>query len=225
MFLDKADWLGLLVFVLVQFIGSYVDIDRDEYNRASKKVKGAPPGWVFGPVWVVLKFMRGIAGFIYWNEGPTTLGTLYNWTLAFYVIIIILDVQWLPLFFGNKNAGAAFVVVLFIDLLTIAVAIFVAIGAVGGSSLWISFAFFLVYLAWIGYATYLNAQWFFKGIWKRLEREDKESLPMPATQEQPRVKKSKGRKSRKTTSPPLPSLSISTQLESSIAMKMPGKHH
>ena len=190
MFIEKPDWLGLVVFVVVQFLGPYVNVNKEEYKRGSVKFRGAPPNWLFGPAWIVLRILRGVAGFLYWNEGPTTLGTAYNWALSIYVINIILDVQWMPLFFDVKNAGASLVVIIAILLTTIAL---VVLSAKGG--LWLSFAFFVIYLAWIGYATYFNAQWFSKGVWNRLEREDRESLPLPATQERPPKKKKKKNRS------------------------------
>jgi tryptophan-rich sensory protein len=216
MFLEKPDWLGLIVFVVIQFLGPYVNVNREEYKRGSAKFKGAPPDWLFGPGWIVLKFLRGIAGFLYWNEGPTSLGTAYNWTLSIYVINIILDVQWMPLFFGVKNAGAALVIIVTILLTAIAL---VVLSAKAG--LWLSFAFFLVYLVWIGYATYLNVQWFSKGVWNRLEREDKESLPLPATQERRPPKKKNRSKPKKATR--APSAISDVVVGGRTGMKMPNK--
>ena len=116
MSLDKLDWLASGFFIFIQFIGSgYVSVDRDEYEKGSAKINCAPPGWLFGPAWIILKLLRGFAGVIFWHEGDVTFGT-FAWAMALYFVNIIFDIQWMPLFFGQKRALIALLVLIIIWL-------------------------------------------------------------------------------------------------------------
>lgn len=171
MILDREDWLGLVAFTFIQFIGSYVPVDRKQYAEGSKIVPGSPPGWIFGPVWIILKLLRGFAGFFYWHEGPSSLGATYDWALAIYAVNILLDLQWMPLFFGVKRSGAALIVLVLMWVTCLATLILFIVDYE-----WLSFGLYLPYLIWLSYAGYLNYMWWSKMVWEALT-----GMPMPAS--------------------------------------------
>ncbi|SBT46511.1 TspO/MBR family protein [Micromonospora auratinigra] len=62
----------------------------------------APPSWLFGPVWTVLYALIAVAGWLVWRRvgwGPA----LWAW-----VVQLVLNAIWTPLFFGASRYGLAF---------------------------------------------------------------------------------------------------------------------
>ncbi|MFT3873557.1 MAG: TspO/MBR family protein [Nocardioides sp.] len=105
----------------------------------------APPSWVFGPVWVVLYVAIALAGWLAWRAGAGLLG------VAVWLIQLALNLAWTPLFFAGGRYGWALV-----DIVALLVAIAVTIAVFARFSR--PAAWLLVpYLAWVGFATALNA--------------------------------------------------------------------
>jgi translocator protein len=116
----------------------------DRWYQELRKPPGTPPGWVFGPVWSILYLMMGVA-----------LGRLIQrrarWAVLLFIMQFALNLSWTPVFFGAKLAGPALgvIVALWLSLLgTILLA-----RRRDGISAWL----LAPYLAWVSYATYLNA--------------------------------------------------------------------
>lgn len=111
-----------------------------------------PPNWLFGPVWVILYALMGVAAFLVWRAGIHS-HTVRIALLAFGVQLI-LNAAWSVLFFGLQSPGLALIEIV---LLWCAI-------------VWTLFAFarvsrtaaylLLPYLLWTSFAVYLNA-----GIW------------------------------------------------------------
>jgi translocator protein len=121
------------------------------YSMLAKPEWMAPQGW-FAPVWSVLYVSMGIAAWIIWREryhrGRDT-------AIAAYLVQLLLNALWTPLFFGLRNIG--------LGLFEI-VALWLAIGwtmrefaSVKAVAAWILTPYFL----WVSFAT---AQTF--AIWK-----------------------------------------------------------
>ncbi|TFF22884.1 tryptophan-rich sensory protein [Jiella endophytica] len=126
---------GGLIGMTVETGGWYAALQKPSFN---------PPDWVFAPVWGTLYILIGIAGWRVWRRGLRTLQKL--WWLQ-----LVLNFAWPPVFFAAHMLGAALGVILVLDF---AVAAFVV-------AAWrierVSALLFLPYLAWIAYATLLNA--------------------------------------------------------------------
>jgi len=108
-----------------------------------------PPGWVFGPVWTVLYALMGIAAARVWiRHRQTSAGKR---SLALFGAQLALNAEWPVLFFGLKAPGAALVsiVILWATILALIV------------RWWrlerTSAALLIPYLAWVSFATALNA--------------------------------------------------------------------
>lgn len=105
----------------------------------------APPGWLFGPAWSVLYALIAVAGWLLWRHG--------GWDAAtrLWVVQLLLNLGWSPLFFGADRYGWALVLILALD---VAVAALIVLAAKRSSlAAWL----LAPYLLWILYATALNA--------------------------------------------------------------------
>ncbi|KXJ95888.1 TspO/MBR family-domain-containing protein [Microdochium bolleyi] len=123
---------------------------KDTYRQISQPPL-SPPGAVFGPVWTVLYGLMGYAAHrAYTAAGPTTFLTQGD-VRALYSLQLGLNLVWQPLFFGMRKPG-------------VALADIIALVGVNGYLTYSFFQFeevsgwcFVPYLAWLSFATYLNA--------------------------------------------------------------------
>lgn len=65
-----------------------------------------PPDWVFGPVWTVLYLLMALSAALVWQKGFAK--PLVKIALALYLLQLILNGLWMPLFFGLKMPLLAF---------------------------------------------------------------------------------------------------------------------
>ncbi len=142
----------IAAIVLAQAVGAVGTIFTARkiptWYKGLRKPKLSPPNWIFGPVWVTLFALMGIASFLVWREGwdaaPVKLA------LLMYAAQFILNVLWSAIFFGLENPWAAFVEIL---VLWIAIAATIAsFSQVSGIAAWL----LLPYLMWVTFAGYLN---------------------------------------------------------------------
>lgn len=129
--------------------GWYADAD---------KVFWTPPGWLFGPVWTVLYAVMSIAAWLVWLErrAATRPGTDVRRPLTLYVIQLVLNALWTPVFFGlypvigDAALWIAAVIIVALDVLVLLTMI----------SFWkvrrAAAVMLIPYWAWLLYATTLN---------------------------------------------------------------------
>lgn len=141
-------WLALVVFIAIVFVGGgimgylsqpgqwYASLEKPPFN---------PPNWVFGPVWSVLYVMIGIAGWRVWRaeEGGSA--------LIVWCVQLALNFLWSPIFFAAHNIELALAVICALWL-TIVAFIAMAWRVDRPAAL-----LFIPYLAWVSFATLLNA--------------------------------------------------------------------
>jgi benzodiazapine receptor len=107
-----------------------------------------PPNWLFGPVWTALYLLMALAAFLVWQKGLAN--PLVKISLALYLLQLILNCLWTPLFFGLKMPLAAFceIVMLWcVIVLTILAFVRVSIPAT---------LLMLAYIVWTSFAALLN---------------------------------------------------------------------
>lgn len=107
----------------------------------------APPGWVFGPVWITLYAMMGVAAWLVWR----TPASKRRAALAWFAVQLVLNAAWTPVFFGARSLGGGLVVI--VTLLAAIIATIAAYRLVSRTAA----ALMLPYLAWVSFATALNA--------------------------------------------------------------------
>ena len=108
---------------------------------------GTPPNWVFGPVWAILYVMMGVAAWLVWRcRSMDARGALRLWGWQ-----LMINALWSPAFFGLHSTGLALAVILvLLAVLGLTLRAFLRIQSLAGALL-------VPYLAWVCYATYLNA--------------------------------------------------------------------
>jgi len=117
------------------------------WYRGLRKPPFNPPPWVFGPVWTLLYLLMAIAAWRI-SVGQSPLRTA---ALALFVAQLALNLLWPWLFFRLRNFGAALA-----ELAALWVTIAAAIGVfsqIDTPAAWLM----APYLAWVTFATLLNA--------------------------------------------------------------------
>ncbi|KAI3329025.1 TspO/MBR-related protein [Xylariaceae sp. AK1471] len=124
-----------------------------ETYTAMKQPPLRPPPWVFGPAWTVLYSLMGYAAHravtraslpVYSSVSADVLRTLYSAQLG-------LNLMWMPLFFGLRRPVLALTnIVSLIGLNGYLTYLYFGVDDAAGWCM-------VPYLAWLGFATYLNA--------------------------------------------------------------------
>ena len=111
-----------------------------------------PPNWIFAPVWSMLYIMMGIAAGLVWNRLELSNDKeLVKKSLVFFAIQLGLNALWSVLFFGLRNPMLALIEIVLLWLMIYETYIkFGKIDKIAGY-------LFLPYLAWVSFASILNA--------------------------------------------------------------------
>jgi tryptophan-rich sensory protein len=108
----------------------------------------APPGWVFGPVWITLYALMGVAAWLVWRARPSI---ARRSALAWFAIQLAINAAWTPVFFGLRSpVGGLVVIVLLVAAIVATIVRFRPVSPAAG---WL----LAPYLAWVTFATALNA--------------------------------------------------------------------
>lgn len=108
-----------------------------------------PPGWVFGVVWTTLYTLLGLSlAMILHARGAKGRG----FALALFFVQLIANFAWSPLFFGMHQVTAAFYLIAFILLTTIATTF--AFAPIRKAAAWL----LVPYMVWLSFAAILNFQ-------------------------------------------------------------------
>lgn len=138
--------LFILIVAGVAYSGAH--FQPGEWYAHLEKPSWTPPNWIFPPVWGVLYLMIAVAGWYIFSLDGRTLKTLW-------ILQLFLNGLWSWLFFGLHQMGLAL-----LDIL----AMFTCIGSILALSYKASTPVFWLmspYLAWVGYASTLNAAIYF----------------------------------------------------------------
>ncbi|MBV6643477.1 MAG: tryptophan-rich sensory protein [Cyclobacteriaceae bacterium] len=104
--------IRLLVFLLINFgalaIGSQFTRRgvASEWYAALIKAPWSPPGWTFGVAWFSIMICYSIYMAISWKEVSNQ-----KLLLVFFVLQLILNVSWNPVFFHLQNPAFALVII------------------------------------------------------------------------------------------------------------------
>ena len=108
-----------------------------------------PPAWIFPPVWIILYCTLLIALLLY-TLSITEMKKISGYLI--FIVHMIFNVLWSPVFFSLHRIGIAFVIIVLIDITAILmIKSFYNVSKISGFIL-------LPYLCWILFATYLNFQ-------------------------------------------------------------------
>ena len=118
----------------------------DWYVRLQKPAWN-PPNWIFGPVWTALYTIMAVTAWLVWKRGGFA---GQRRALLFFLLQLLFNALWSPVFFGLHLPGLAFVdlALLWLALLATVTAFWKAHPLAG--------AMLLPYLAWATFAGALN---------------------------------------------------------------------
>ena len=107
-----------------------------------------PPGWVFGPVWIILYALMGIAAYLVWETGIEKKEV--KTVLVVFAIQLILNSLWSILFFGFQSPKMALIeiVILWVFILLTIFKFYRIVNLAG--------ILLLPYLFWVSFAAVLN---------------------------------------------------------------------
>lgn len=112
----------------------------------------APPNAVFGPVWITLYVLMGIAAFLIWRRGLQYPGVRQG--LLAFIVQLVFNSGWSIAFFGMRSplAGLLVIVVLWLEILITMIYFFRVVRTAG--------YLMLPYFAWVTFAAVLNYGFF-----------------------------------------------------------------
>lgn len=146
--MGKSDFLGKL-FRYGPGVVSFILSRKNNYNNSFlnnlNKPDLYPPNWAFGVVWPILYYLMGRAAEIIYHSNDN-----YKQALTIFIIQLLLNLVWSPVFFKQKNYKKAYtIIILLIVTLIINIKLFYDIDKLAGKLLF-------PYLIWLIYAAYLN---------------------------------------------------------------------
>lgn len=123
-------------------------IASSEWYESLAKPDWNPPGWLFGPVWTILYTMMGVAAWLIWKEFGFKKAKS---ALIVFLIQLFLNGLWSQLFFGMQELGWALVeIIILLSAIIFTTYLFFQKNRVSG---WLM----VPYIAWVSFATVLNA--------------------------------------------------------------------
>lgn len=151
--------LALIAFIAIAFgvaaLGSLATFQNvDGWYADADKAFWTPPNVVFGPVWTVLYTVMAVAAWLVWRRPASAERTR---ALRTYVLQLVLNAIWTPLFFGLYPAiGVTALWIALVVILALDVAVLVTM-----LRFWpvrrAAAVLLIPYWAWVLYATTLNA--------------------------------------------------------------------
>jgi translocator protein len=144
-----SSWAALLLWILLCFAAPalsapfgpgawYAGINKPTWN---------PPNWIFGPVWTFLYISMAIAAWRVWLRGGFR---EQSRPLTLFLVQLLLNAAWTPLFFGLHWLGVAFVEIVLLWLfILLTLLAFRKVDTVAAVLL-------APYLAWVSFAAFLN---------------------------------------------------------------------
>lgn len=148
---NRRDWFGLAGFLIVvatvATLSSLATIRAAAIYGELESPAWGPPSWLFGPVWTTLYAMMAVAGWRVWRTGAGWDSPALRW----FGIQLVLNGFWSPIFFALELRFVALVVILM--LVGAVVQTIRSFAPIDRASAWL----LAPYLAWISFATLLNA--------------------------------------------------------------------
>lgn len=151
--LDILAIAALLSIVTLSVGGWFTSLGMGKWYQELNVPPWQPPGWVFGPAWVVLMTLVAVSAWLVFRDSTRSTMPASKVKLAkvFYVVQLILNATWSLLFFALQSPQAALVEIILLDVVVISMAI--AFYGVSRTAGWLQ----LPYVLWLFFATAINA--------------------------------------------------------------------
>jgi tryptophan-rich sensory protein len=141
--------LALIGWLLLCFLPALLGavFTPGEWYAGLNKPAWNPPNRIFGPVWSALYAMMAVAAWLVWRRGGFA---AQRRPLGWFLVQLVLNAAWTPLFFGLHLPGLAFAEILLLWLAIIWTVIeFWRVHRAAG---WL----LMPYLTWVTFAAVLN---------------------------------------------------------------------
>lgn len=112
----------------------------------------SPPNWIFGPVWTILYLLMGISVYLIWVQNKNR--KKVTAAIKQFLFQLFLNLIWSPIFFGLRSPllGLIVIVIMWAAILQ-TIRKFYPLSKIASYLL-------VPYLAWVSFATILNASIF-----------------------------------------------------------------
>ncbi len=90
-------------------IGGFASANAGDFYQQLVRPEWAPPGWLFAPAWTLLYLLMAVASWLVWREGGFLKA---RGALVPFLIQLVANVAWTPIFFVFHLGAAAFVEIL-----------------------------------------------------------------------------------------------------------------
>lgn len=140
---------AIAVSQLAGIIGSVFTVSSvGTWYAGLRKPGFTPPSWLFGPVWITLYALMGIAAWLVWRKGLEH--RVVRIALALFLVQLVLNTLWSVIFFGAQAPLYAFIEIIFLWLAIVLTMVwFFRVSTYAGILL-------IPYIVWVSYATVLN---------------------------------------------------------------------
>jgi benzodiazapine receptor len=149
----KINYFRLIVSIAIcqmaGIIGSFFTVSSvSTWYQTLNKPFFNPPGWLFGPVWIILYLLMGISLYIVWNKGVKSKQSKIAVTL--FGAQLVLNSLWSIIFFGLKSPLFAFIEIIVLWIAIVSTIIYFYRISKTASYL------LLPYIIWVSFASVLN---------------------------------------------------------------------
>jgi benzodiazapine receptor len=140
---------NLIIIILLTLIISFLSMTKiDNWYLTLNKSILTPPGYIFSIVWIILYILMSISVWII--LASLQKDKILSLPIILYIIQLILNFTWSPIFFRYHQINIAFLILIYIWILVfIVMIIFYSINKLAGLLL-------IPYLIWLSFALYLN---------------------------------------------------------------------
>ncbi len=145
-YLSLIIWIVLLI-AIGGVIGSFTKPEISTWYSTLHRSTLTPPNYVFPVAWTILYGIIGVCGWLIWRASSFPKLSIIK---TLYVVQLILNWSWTPLFFHYHLTGLSLIVLIAMDILV-------------GTIIWLAYQkmravslLLIPYLSWILFATYLN---------------------------------------------------------------------
>jgi translocator protein len=141
--------IAIAVSELAGIIGSFFTVGSiDTWYATLVKPALNPPAWVFGPVWITLYALMGVAAWLVWISGSAP--DEKKKALTVFALQLFLNALWSIIFFGFENPGLALaeIVLLWLAILWTMIVFY----KISKPAAWL----LVPYILWVSFAIYLN---------------------------------------------------------------------
>lgn len=140
--------ISIIIAEGVGYLSAAFSMTSPSYYNELVKPGFAPPGWLFGPVWIVLYLLMAIAAYRVWMYRNSKKG-VYK-ALFFYFLQLVLNFLWSIIFFRYRLIAIAFFEIILLLLFIIITTIkFFKIDRIAGFLM-------IPYILWVAFAAVLN---------------------------------------------------------------------